>query len=220
VSDDFTELVDRALLFFAELNENNTKPWFERHKDYYRDEIKRPAERLGEVLGDEITRLTGEQMSAKLFRIHRDIRFSKDKRPYNAHLHLMWSPETEGAPCWFFGAAPGYLLVGTGLMALKGEALERYRSMVDREGVRLVEALAEADNSVGAQVSDWGPEPLKRVPKPFAPDHPHGAFLRRKALTVTADLTSGWKEAGLVASIITHVRGLMPVWEILDEEFG
>lgn len=218
--DAFGQLIDTAIEFFTELDQNNRKDWFEENKTRYTNDIKRPAEHLRDIIGDEITRLTDEQMRGKLFRIHRDVRFSKDKTPYNAHLHLMWSPATEGAPLWFFGAAPSYLFVGLGLMGLKGESLDRYRAMVDQHGTALTDALSKARLAVRAEMSHWGPEPLKRVPKPYPADHPLADLLRLKALTLNADLAPDWRAQGLVPSVMDRVRGMLPVWDILDSHFG
>ena len=66
-------------------------------------------------------------------------------------------------------------------------------------------------------LSDWGPEPLKRVPKPFAQDHPHGDLLRRKNLTVTAEMPQDWRGIGVHAAVMSRVAALRPVFEVLAE---
>lgn len=218
--DGFVELIDKSNEFFADLAQNNTRDWYEPRKAFYVAEIKKPAELLGEILAEDISRLTGKPHSPKLFRIHRDVRFSKDKTPYNAHLHLMWGQGAAASPAWFFGASPDYLIVGVGLMGLQGDALNRYRAFVDAQGDKLAAAIKTAATSVGASLSDWGPEPLKRVPKPYAPDHAHGDLLKRKALALSAPLPEGWREAGLVRTIQTTVKALLPIWSLIDDEMA
>jgi hypothetical protein len=71
------------------------------------------------------------------------------------------------APAWFFGAAPDYLTFGMGVMGLEKDTLTRFRQMVDEAATTLTDALAGAGTRAGVTLSDWGPEPLKRVPKPF-----------------------------------------------------
>jgi len=220
MADEFTNLITRSIKFFTKLQANNSKPFYEQHKAFYTSEIKKPAELLGDVLRDEIQRKTGTAMRAKLFRIHRDVRFSKDKTPYNTHLHLMWTADAPNAPAWFFGASPEYTVLGTGVMGLQGDALTAYRQMIDRQGAHLDAALKAADQKVGASISDWGPEPLKRVPKPFAPDHPQADLLKRKALAVKAPLPEGWENVNLIPQILTLMDALVPIWSILNEEFG
>ncbi|NRB00690.1 MAG: DUF2461 family protein, partial [Rhodobacteraceae bacterium] len=65
--------------------------------------------------------------------------------------------------------------------------------------------------STGADFSDFGAPPLKRVPKPYAPEHPHGELLKRKSLTITAPLPTNWQNDGLVPSILTVAKALEPV---------
>ncbi len=220
MSDDFAGLIDTANAFFAELKANNRKDWFEPRKTHYRDAIRKPAELLADLLAEDLGRLTGKPQKPKVFRVHRDVRFSADKTPYNPHLHLMWSQAgVDLAPVWFFGASPDYLIVGAGLPGLSGPALNRYRALVDEAGSELAAAIETAQAN-GAELSDWGPPPLKRVPKPYAPDHPQAELLKRKALTMSAPLPEGWRETGLVAGILAAAGMLHPVWTLLDAGLG
>ena len=220
MSDGFEDLINHSNAFFGQLAKNNTRQWFEAHKPDYTDNIKKPALLLAEIMADELRRLTGKSHAPKLFRIHRDVRFSKDKTPYNAHLHLMWSSGSDGAPVWFFGSAPDYLTVGMGVMGFRGAGLTRFREFVDREGDALAALLADVKATNDTRLSDWGPEPLKRVPKPFAPDHPQADLLRRKNLVVSANLPENWRKSGLLASLHGRMEGMLSLWQMLDSEFG
>ena len=220
MSDGFEQLIEQSLAFFANLKANNTKDFYAEHKDFYTTEIKKPAELLADILGDEISRLTKVSLTPKLFRIHRDVRFSKDKTPYNTHLHMMWRASGDTAPVWFFGASPDYIVTGMGVMGLQGDALTQYRTMIDDTGDDLQAALDAAQASVNATLSDWRPPPLKRVPKPYNPDHPHGDLLKRKALAINAPLGENWRTDGVIPSVKASVKGMMPVWKILHDQFG
>lgn len=217
MADGFDALVDDALAFFRELEANNTKEWFEPRKDDYVAKIRKPAELLADLMAEDLARLSGTSFKPKVFRIYRDVRFSKDKTPYNAHLHLSWFPPEGGPrPGWFFGAAPGYLFLGTGAPGLQGADLARLRAAVDRDGDTLAAALADAGKKMGAKLSDFGPPPLKRVPKPYAAEHPHADLLKRKGLVVGADLPDGWRDVGLTGSLRALAKGLEPVRAWLD----
>ncbi len=216
MSDGFAEMITRANGFFTELKANNTREFYEAHKDMYNSEIKKPAELLADLFAEDVAKHTGKAHKPKLFRIHRDVRFSKDKTPYNTHLHLMWSrPEQATTPTWFFGSSPDYLILGMGVMGLEKDGLAAYRTMVDRRGDDLTDALEVS----GASLSDWGPDPLKRVPKPFDQDHPHADLLKRKAFAVNTDLAAGWDKTGLLKTLNAMVPALLPIWTILDETF-
>lgn len=81
MSDGFAEMIAQANGFFTQLRENNTREFFEAHKATYNSEIKKPAELLADLLAEDLARTTGQAHKPKLFRIHRDVRFSKDKTP-------------------------------------------------------------------------------------------------------------------------------------------
>lgn len=221
MSDGFSEMLGAARGFFAELAANNTRDWFEPRKDFYTNEIRKPAELLADLVAEDLYRLTGKAHAPKVFRIYRDVRFSKDKSPYNAHLHLLWSQAgRETAPAFFFGAAPDYTVMGCGMMGFQGARLTRYRAMIDSHGDEVAEAIGESAARIGARISDWGPAPLKRVPKPYDADHPHGDLLKLKSLILSADLPDGWDDKGVVAGIGTAAAGMMPFWTTVSEHFG
>ena len=219
MADGFEAMVEEALRFFTKLDKNNSKDWFEPHKAHYKEAIAAPAGFFADLMAEDLARLTGKAHTPKVFRIYRDVRFSKDKTPLNTHLHVMWSPADQAAlaPSWFWGLAPSYFILGMGVMGLKGETLTRYRAFVDSWGDGLQDALAHAGDSVGAEISDWGPEPLKKVPKPYDADHPHADLLKRKALAVSAPMGDSWKRDGVLKATLARVEGLIPVWQQCDK---
>ncbi|WP_299613388.1 DUF2461 domain-containing protein [uncultured Tateyamaria sp.] len=218
MADGFETMVDAALVFFAKLDKNNIKAWFEPHKAHYKDAIAGPAGFFADLVAEDIARITGKPHSPKVFRIYRDVRFSKDKTPLNTHLHIMWSPADKDplAPSWFWGLAQDYFILGMGVMGLQGEHLTRYRAFVDSWGDGLQDALDYAADQ-GAEISDWGPEPLKRVPKPFDPDHPHAGLLKRKALAVSGPMPDDWRDTGLIKATVSRIETLMPVWSVFEK---
>lgn len=217
MADGFEQMVDAAVPFFTELAANNSKAWFEPHKDRYTADIKKPAEFMADLLAEDLARVTGKAHIPKVFRIYRDVRFSKDKTPLNPRLHVMWSSADKDAlaPAWFCGLSPTYFRAGMGVMGLQGESLTRYRAFVDAWGDGLSDAVDDV-LAKGGQLSDWGPEPLKRVPKPYDPDHVHAEFLKRKALAVSIPMPEDWRALGLLKAINGRAKDLMPVWEMFD----
>jgi uncharacterized protein (TIGR02453 family) len=215
MSDGFAEMVVAARAFFAELAANNSKDWYEPRKDSYAATIRKPAEFMADLLAEDLSRLTARSLHPKVFRLHRDVRFSKDKTPYNTHLHMMWQLPGNG-PAFFFGAAPDYLVMGLAAMGLEGDRLTRYRTMIDHEGDDLSDALAQCHSAIGASFSDWGTPPLKRVPKPYDDGHAHADLLRRRSFALSADLPATWQERGLMPTLTDMARAYMPLWQHLD----
>jgi uncharacterized protein (TIGR02453 family) len=181
----FADLVPDARAFFTELGRNNTREWFEANKARHADRIRKPAELVAELFAADLGRLTGMGMAAKVYRIHRDIRFSKDKRPYNEHLHILWSPAGDpAAPGWFFALTPISLSLSAGLISMEADRLHDLRRSIAWEPDRWLGTIARS----GGTPSDWGAPPLRRVPAPWKEDHPAADLLRRKTLVLTIAL--------------------------------
>ncbi|MEW9921082.1 DUF2461 domain-containing protein [Marimonas sp. MJW-29] len=217
-TDGFTRMIDDSNAFFAELSRNNTKEWFDPRKDHYNENVKKPAEFFADLMADDLSRIAGRAMKPKVFRIYRDVRFSKDKTPFKTHLHILWSPAEEApfAPVYFFGTEPGDMTVGFGLTPMKGAKLTRFRAFVDTWGDQLAEAIAQT----GMTFSDWGDPPLKRVPKPYEQDHPHADLLKLKKLILHHKMTDDWRsaEGGLLSAVRQRFETAEPVRRLLVEK--
>lgn len=80
---------ENFLKFFKSLNKNNHKEWFDKNKSTYEASVKKPFEKLVADLIFKMQKLhPGFQCEVKdaVFRINRDIRFSKDKTPYKTNV--------------------------------------------------------------------------------------------------------------------------------------
>jgi len=207
---------DETVDFLRDLKANNDREWFARNKSAYEQAIKGPAKDFCARMVDELQALTGMAHGAKIFRIHRDLRFSKDKRPYNTHLHITFSPlQSRGlAPAWFFGLDPDELTLGTGAFGFEKPGLETYRNCVlGPEGEKL-DALLDGLLRDGMRQGE--PE-LKRVPAGFPPDHARGRLLRRKGLTIWRHFggTEVATGAGALAECVAAYRAMKPVYDWL-----
>lgn len=214
MSDGFNDMLARATAFFRDLRADNTKAFFEPRKEHYTAEIRKPAELFSEIMAEEISRMTGANFTPKVFRIYRDVRFSKDKTPYNAWLHMIWASgdKDDLAPVFFFGHDPNETIVASGIIGLRGDALTRYRIFVDSWGDLLTDVIDET----GGEIADYGADPLKRVPKPYDPDHTHGDLLRRKGLILKRGVTPTHPD-GLVTAVRQEVAHLLPFQKLLSD---
>ena len=88
MADDFAQMIPDARDFYARLAQNNTRDWWTEHKSEYEARLKAPALLFLDITADWLRDLSGSTITTKLFRPHRDVRFSKDKTPYNTHLHM------------------------------------------------------------------------------------------------------------------------------------
>lgn len=213
-NDPFSNLVSEAQSFLKELSGNNTREWFAAHKARYEAELKTPATLLQSQIGDTMGRRLNRPLNTKLFRPHRDVRFSKDKTPYHVHLHMLWSlPRAEHqAPGLFFGISPDYVRAGGGVMAFDKSVLTRWRSKIDKGLGAEMQAALDAVAVEGLLPAE--PD-LKRLPAPYPSDHVHADLLRRKGLAVWMDLSQTDYVRPLVAleRIFTQLRPVLTCLE-------
>lgn len=183
----YAGLPRETIQFLADLEAENNRDWFEAHRAEYQAYWLNAGLDLVAALAGPVANLgltAVPKLNASLRRIHRDTRFSHDKRPYEPRLHLIFSTGTA------FNKEPGAHVVigsrglgyGAGLYGLAPEDLERYRRAVCAPSSRsdLQVALAQA-GSVGCTID---PPELTRLPKGFEAEPAWEHLLRRKSVIV------------------------------------
>ena len=211
-----------GLGFFAELAANNNRVWFQENQDRYERELLEPAAAFVAALGPRLAGSypainygTQRNGSGSIMRIHRDVRFSPDKRPYKQHLGLVFwigSGKKVELPCFYLHLAPERSFFYGGQHMFPRPVLERYRTAVDDHaaGMALVGILGDLERQ-GLGVME---EPAyKRVPQGFAKDHARADLLRYGGLGVAVDLPAavlgGPGLVGVCADFAAKVRPLV-----------
>lgn len=199
-----------AQAFYKTLAAHNSRDWWDTNRGTYDKELKPFALALLDDLSAPLAEIAGEPVKGKLFRPHRDVRFSKDKTPYNTHLHMMWEMQVDvaEAPVFFFGIGTDYVTAGAGRMGFDKPMLEDWRKFVDLDTKRVQNIIA------GVQSHGFAlREPaLKRVPSGFAPDHPAGNLLRMKGCVATKDIGT---PADIKRALLTSFREVAPLNHLL-----
>ena len=179
-----------AVTFFQNLKLNNNKTWFEAHKPDYQKYVMEPAQAFIEEMEARLKQLSpgihaDPRINKSIFRIYRDVRFSKDKSPYKTHLGI-WMWEGEDAKFessgYYFHLEPPNILLGVGIHMFSKNLLKAYReAVVDPvAGPELVKAVQEVSQK-GEYNLDG--EHYKRVPRGYDPKHPNAELLRYNGLT-------------------------------------
>jgi len=187
-----------GLEFLRALGKNNDRDWFEAHRSAWDEEIipamlawcAELAERLHDVMPGLVFI---PRVGGSVYRLNRDIRFSRDKRPYKTHVAaLLWEGgEKHDAPGVYLHVAPEEIIFGGGLYVFEEGRLDRYRKLLQNEksAERLKAALASARK---AGMKPDG-EKLQRAPRGFDPEGPVAELSKHKGLVVGRSVKpAGW----------------------------
>jgi len=208
-----------AMQFFHELALEMNRDWFDANKERYRQRWVEPMTALLETAADRLAKTYAPIKigAPKLFRIHRDVRFSKDKTPYKTHaagmlpLHAK-KPVDGGCSVLYIHLGIDEEYLGAGTYFFDDTQLARWRKLVaapktGAEISALITRLRKAGYAVG------GHDDYKKVPKGFAPDHPRGDLLRMRGLTAGfPDIPRGLVHTPKLADwIIDHGKAVAPL---------
>jgi uncharacterized protein (TIGR02453 family) len=181
--------------FLRDLRENNNREWFTGNKDRYIDEVREPAQRFISDFGPRLSKISPHFRAdprpngGSLFRIYRDIRFSKDKSPYKTYTGIQFR-HTEGkdvhAPGFYLHLEPDECFAGLGIYHPDGSALAKIRQALVDEPARWKRA---RDGKRLREHFEQGGESLQRAPKGYDPDHPLIEDLKRKDFVAFAKLS-------------------------------
>jgi uncharacterized protein (TIGR02453 family) len=189
-SDVFAGFSRQTPAFFAELAKNNTKLWFDEHRDDFQSFVMTPAQLFVEAMGSRLEALTPNiiadpRVNRSLFRLNRDVRFSNDKTPYKTHLAFwFWEggrPRMENSG-FYFHIESDSIMTGSGLYFFPKPLLAAYRQSVVHpvHGRELVEAIGAVRSKPGYDV--WGKH-YKKVPAGFDPKHENSELLLYDGMT-------------------------------------
>jgi uncharacterized protein (TIGR02453 family) len=171
-----------ALAFYAGLQRDNSRSYWEANRDVYESAVRDPMEELVEELRDEFG-------LGKVFRPYRDVRFSKDKRLYKEACGAVLHPEGAGLAVNYVELSAQGLRLGAGAWHVEPEQLRRIRTAIDDDGRgRTLQEIAARLEEEGMPL--YAPE-LKTAPRGFARDHPRIDLLRRKRFAAMTLLEPG-----------------------------
>jgi uncharacterized protein (TIGR02453 family) len=217
----FTGFPASGVQFLRDLRDNNTKEWFEEHKDRYIKNVQQPALALVVALGEQLqkkfpdiqpdTRTNG---SGSLLRLYRDTRFSADKTPYKTNVAMIFTPagtKKMETPGFGLQITPEEVEVVTGIFQFTKPQLEAYRAATLDE--KLGNALVETVRDFPAKGYRLDGKTYKRVPSGFDAAHPRAEWLKFSGLyAYPAPLSLEEAETPeLVTTLMKHYEQMSPL---------
>jgi uncharacterized protein (TIGR02453 family) len=211
-----------SIKFLKGLARNNDRAWFDPRKAIYEQELKAPMLAVIAEVNDAMAEFAPEHVRPApkiMMRIYRDIRFSKDKKPYKTHVSAWWARQglekTSGGGFYLhLGAAELYVAAGVympereQLLAIRRrlvEGHEEYRALM---GARKLRALMQPIDAMK----------MSRSPKGFAADHPANDLVLQRQWGVSSTLPAELAlSPGLVKEIVKRFRIAAPLIAWLNE---
>ena len=199
--------------FLKQLKKNNNREWFNANKKKFEeaqlDFSKFVAELIAGVTSFDksVAHLTPKDC---LFRIYRDTRFSKDKRPYKTNFGAAISEgkKSGGMAGYYLHLEPGAAFLAGGVHMPEPDRLKGIREMISDEGKKFLSIVNHKDFKKNFTL--WG-DKLKTAPKGFDKEHPMMEYLQYKDFVVKydikdADITS----AGFAKQCVQIFRAMQP----------
>ncbi|MBL6657098.1 MAG: DUF2461 domain-containing protein [Flavobacteriales bacterium] len=171
------QLTPDIFSFFRQLEQNNNREWFEAHKAEFKA-LEATVKQFGVALEEKLNKHDSIDRF-KVFRIYRDVRFSKDKTPYKTHFGMAWQrskPELRGG--YYLHLKPNDIFLACGFWDPNPDDLKRIRQELAVDGDEYRNIINDPNFK-----SVWGElqgDAVKTTPKGFAKDHPNIDLLRHK----------------------------------------
>lgn len=204
-----------ALQFLKDLKANNNRDWFTNNKSTYQKAHGEVKDFYEAVMADLNRHDSIEKL--KHFRIYRDVRFSKDKTPYQPHFACSFAragAERRGG--YYIRIRPGESAIATGFWDPEPKDLLRIRKEIEQSGDELLEVINKP-----AFKKIWGDiqgDAVKTAPKGFDKEHPHIDLIRRKQFIFVRNFTD--KEVlapDFFEEVTKSYKAIRPYFDLMSE---
>jgi len=185
----FSGFPREGIAFLQRLKKNNNRPWFQKHREEYEELVRFPMECLIASLGPLMTERAPEfefQPRRSIFRIYRDVRFSKNKAPYKTNIAASFEVRGNKSPTelpgFYLGIEPGEIFIGGGVYMPAGDQLKKIRQSIaehPEDFLRIIE-----DPAFKKMFKEIMGERLQKAPLGYPKDHPMIGHLRLKQFFV------------------------------------
>jgi uncharacterized protein (TIGR02453 family) len=173
-----------TIKFLTALSKNNNKEWFEKNRIRYEFELLQPAVQFVIDLGEKLSELSPNinaipKVDKSIFRLYRDVRFSKNKAPFKTNLGLyFWEGLGKKMECsgLYFHIEPKLFFLGSGMYQFTNDQLKKYRELVSDplKGKELNDLVNKLLKNKKYQL---GGKTYKKTPRGFDPNYKYNELL-------------------------------------------
>lgn len=219
-------MIQKATInFLKEIKKNNNKPWFDKNRERYENAKSDFAIFVQQIIDKHAKKdLSLRELTAKscMFRINRDVRFSKDKAPYKTNFGA--SINAKGKKAWdsagyYFHLEPGASFAGGGLYMPPNDVLHKTRQEIDYNFSDFKKIIsAKKFKTVFGELEKSAEYSLTRVPKGYTPDNSAAEFLKLKSYIASVPISDeDLIKPDLIKKVTTAFEALQPLLYFLNE---
>jgi uncharacterized protein (TIGR02453 family) len=218
----FSAFPREGLQFLRSLKRNNNREWFQKHRGNYEQYVKQPIADLIQAMHDEFEKFAPEMVAtpkASAYRIHRDIRFSKNKSPYKTHVAAVFPcnglGKHEGAG-FYVHIATDELLIGGGMYMPSPEDLNAVRNHILENPVRFLNVVESP--AFRRKFGKMAGEQLARIPRGFPADHQVAHYLKYKQFLASRNFPpERATTARFYQTLLETFEAMLPLVRFLNE---
>lgn len=210
-----------TLKFLKNLKSNNNREWFNENKNRYleaKEDFEGFIQELLKNLGKLDEDLANLEAKSSIFRIYRDVRFSKDKSPYKTNFGASFNKggRKVAFPGYYIHVLPGNIMIGGGLYHPETKLLKAVRQEIDYNDVAFLK-IVEDKEFVETYGEVWG-DRLKKAPKGYDPNHKMIEYLKMKDFVFMHTMKDSiLTESGSIDYIIEKYSQLQPFVAFLKQ---
>ena len=214
--------------FFKDIRENNNREWFNDNKQRFRESVQEPLASLVEAMAPRLKKISKHFVAdprlngGSVFRIYKDVRFSKDKTPYKTHGAVQFRHalgKNAHAPGFYIHLDPAEIFYGGGIWTPPSPQLKMIRESIQRHPAVWEKATTSADfkNRFGELRGDG----LVRPPRGFDAEHPLIADIKRMSFFAMAQgKPVQVKKSTFCADIEEAMKDAKPLMKFLCDAVG
>jgi uncharacterized protein (TIGR02453 family) len=213
--------------FLADLRKHNDRAWFANNKERYLDSVLEPALEFVRSFGPYLAKISPHFVAddrpsgGSVFRIYRDVRFSKDKSPYKTQVGISFrhrGGKHVHAPGYYLNLEPGSVFAAAGIWHPDRDTLTRIRTAIIDKPQQWKKAAHGPEFRSRYRLSG---DALKRAPAGYDPDHPLIDDLKRKDFIAVATLDEeAVTSPGFADELAATLRTSAPFVRFLCEATG
>lgn len=213
-----------TLKFLSQLAKNNDKSWFDENRKLYEEARKEYMELIDEVilqLKKSDPAIGDQTAKSSIFRINRDVRFSKDKSPYKTNFGASINAHGRKSmmPGYYVHMEPGKSFIGGGLYMAEPAMIKKVRQEIDYNFEEFQSILkAPAFKKTYKDIYDGKDVKLSRVPQGYEKDNPSAEYLKLKSWIVMREVPDDYMTDPKASSkIVKDLEVMQPLLKFLNK---